>query len=131
MKECACGSGNLYDMCCMMYIKGIVKPVTAEQLMRSRYTAYTLCEVAYILDTTHPSTRRQYNAQSIKEWATSSNWQGLVIISTDKGSVLDTKGYVEFKARYTDAEKQQHIHHEYSRFEKIGDSWFFVEGKVY
>lgn len=131
MKLCACCSGKMYEMCCHVFISGILKPVTAEQLMRSRYTAYTLCDVSYIINTTHPSTRGQYNPKAIKEWAASSIWKKLEIISTNKGASTDTIGHVEFKAYYSDSENQNHIHHEYSTFEKIGTNWFFVEGKVY
>ncbi|WP_026209884.1 YchJ family protein [Cytophaga aurantiaca] len=131
MKLCPCCSGKTYDMCCQTFISGILLPQTAEQLMRSRYTAYTRCEVAYILNTTHPLTRKQYNAESIKAWAASSVWKKLEICSTKKGCASDTIGYVEFKAYYSDAEGDDHIHHEYSSFEKIGAGWLFVEGEVY
>lgn len=109
----------------------MAKPDTAEQLMRSRYTAYARCDVPYIIHTTHPSTRAQYNPKAIKEWAASSVWEKLEIVSTNKGAVTDTIGYVEFKAYYSDSKKQHHIHHEYSTFEKSGTTWFFVEGEVY
>lgn len=118
-------------MCCCIFIKGMAHPDTAEQLMRSRYTAYALCEVDYIMNTTHPSTRRQYTSDGIKQWALSSVWKKLEIISTNKGKLEDTIGYVEFKAYYSDLAGQNHIHHEYSTFKKIGTNWMFVEGKVY
>ena len=131
MKLCACCSGKIYEMCCHVFISGTAHPATAEELMRSRYTAYARCEVSYIIHTTHPSTRNQYNLKAIKEWAASSVWKKLEIISTNKGSAADTIGYVEFKAYYSDSEGQNHIHHEYSTFEKLNANWFFVEGKVY
>ena len=131
MKLCACCSGKMYEMCCHVFISGIIQPMTAEQLMRSRYTAYTLCDVSYIIHTTHPSTRGQYNLKAIKEWATSRIWKKLEIISTNKGISTDSIGHVEFKAYYSDSEDQNHIHQEYTTFEKIGANWFFVEGKVY
>lgn len=131
MKLCACCSGQLYEMCCHVFISGMAKPDTAEQLMRSRYTAYARCEVPYIINTTHPSTRGQYNPKAIKEWATSSVWEKLEIVSTNKGAACDAIGYVEFKAYYSDSKNQHHIHHEYSTFEKLEKTWFFVEGEVY
>ena len=130
MKVCACCSGKMYEMCCHIFINGITYPTTAEQLMRSRYTAYALCEFAYIINTTHPSTRRQYSSKAIKEWAASSVWKKLEIISTNKGTSSDAIGYVEFKAYYSDSEDQNHIHHEFSTFKKIDANWVFVEGKV-
>jgi SEC-C motif-containing protein len=131
MKQCYCCSGLAFDMCCRPLIEDVSKPVTAEALMRSRYTAYATMAVAYIIQTTHLSTRRYYDPPSIKAWAASSVWEKLEIISTEKGMSTDTIGYVEFKAYYTDANLRSQIHHEYSTFKKDGDRWFFVDGKVY
>lgn len=75
MKLCACCSGKMYEICCHVFISGAAWPDTAEQLMRSRYTAYAMCKVSYIIDTTHLSTRGQYNADAIKEWSASSIWK--------------------------------------------------------
>ena len=128
---CACCSGKVYEKCCQIYINGIARPVTAEQLMRSRYTAYARCEVNYIINTTHPSTRGKYSPKAIEEWAISSVWGKLEIISTRKGASQDTIGYVEFKAYYLDSKGQNHLHHEYSTFERLEVNWFFVEGEIY
>lgn len=131
MELCACGTGNEYMDCCGKYISMNAYPLTAEQLMRSRYVAYVKCEISYIIQTTDTSTRSLYNAKSIGEWASTSHWQKLEIISTSEGLEKDTKGYVEFKAYYLDAKNKQNIHHEYSTFKKVKDVWYFVEGKVY
>lgn len=130
MKVCYCHSGKRYESCCQVYLSGSSVPATAEQLMRSRYTAYALHNVEYIIQTTHPSTRKQYDPQSIKAWAESSVWQKLDVLGTRKGTASDTVGYVEFKAYYSDAAQQFHIHHEYSTFKKVNQVWFFVEGNV-
>ncbi|MDW7598315.1 MAG: YchJ family metal-binding protein [Nitrosomonadaceae bacterium] len=55
---CPCGNANKeYTDCCAGYLKGCKDPTTAEALMRSRYTAYTLGNEDYLLSTWHPSTR--------------------------------------------------------------------------
>ena len=128
---CACCSGKVYEKCCQIYINGDSQPATAEQLMRSRYTAYATCEVQYIINTTHPSTRGEYNSKAIKEWATSSVWVKLEIISITKGFSTDTVGYVEFKAYYLDSKGQNCLHHEYSTFWRLDVNWFFVGGEIY
>lgn len=130
VRSCYCCSGSMYDVCCKPFIEDITHPLTAEQLMRSRYTAYVLIDVPYILKTTHPTTREYYNAESIKNWASSSIWEKLEVLSTEKGSERDQIGYVEFKAYYSEKKMIKHIHHEYSLFEKIDTVWYFVEGKV-
>ncbi|MDR1126989.1 MAG: SEC-C domain-containing protein, partial [Treponema sp.] len=49
--DCPCGSGKQYTDCCEPFILGVQKPLTAEALMRSRYTAYTVHAVDYIVST--------------------------------------------------------------------------------
>src|SRR5690349_16210619 len=101
--NCHCCSGKNFEDCCRPFITGTTKPLTAEALMRSRYSAYVTVAVEYILLTTHRSTRKFHNPQAIKEWAQSSLWQKLEIKSTIKGSPTDKKGMVEFKAYYLDS----------------------------
>lgn len=54
---CPCGSGRAAEHCCLPFIHGHALPATAEQLMRSRYTAYALHADDYVLATWHASTR--------------------------------------------------------------------------
>src|SRR5690554_4242474 len=56
---CPCGRNASYGTCCGHWIQGehrLMAP-DAEMLMRSRYTAFTLDELDYLLDTWHISTR--------------------------------------------------------------------------
>ena len=53
---CPCGNGA-YARCCGPFHEGDAVPATAEQLMRSRYSAYALGRHDYVLDTWHASTR--------------------------------------------------------------------------
>lgn len=129
--NCYCCSGEDFADCCQPFLNGNSKPPTAEILMRSRYSAYVLKDVDYILHTTHPSTRKFHDRESIKNWAEQTSWQKLEILSTADGNAKDKKGTVEFKAHYLDADSQPHVHHEYSRFLKESGKWFFVDGKVY
>lgn len=129
--NCYCCSGINFADCCQPFLDGKSKPPTAETLMRSRYSAYVLKDVDYLLHTTHPSTRKCHDRESIKNWAEQTSWQKLEIISTADGNSKDKKGAVEFKAHYLDAGSEPHIHHEYSRFLRELGKWFFVDGKVY
>lgn len=52
---CPCGGPSL-DTCCGPYLAGRAVPQTAEQLMRSRYTAYTQGNEAYLRATWEPRT---------------------------------------------------------------------------
>ena len=128
--DCHCCSGNTFVDCCQPFLERTKKVDTAEVLMRSRYTAYVLVYVNYIMATTHLSTRKLHNPNSIKQWANSSTWQKLEIVSKQAGNTADVIGKVEFKAFYLDANKRAQVHHEHSNFIKENGVWFFVDGLV-
>ncbi len=130
MSLCYCCSGISFEQCCDPIIKEDKAAETAEALMRSRYSAYAVAAVDYLLKTTHVSTRKSYTASSIKKWAVSSKWLKLEILSKEKGTFSDSNGNVEFKAYYLDAKNIPQIHHEYSSFVKENGQWFFVSGEV-
>jgi SEC-C motif domain protein len=128
MKKCPCNSGKNYEACCEPFLTNKALPETAEQLMRSRYTAFTLADVDYLKKTLAPESRTDFDVQSTKKWAESSQWKGLQIVSTEKGQADDKKGQVEFIATYViDGEALDH--HEVSQFRKSDSGqWLFVEG---
>jgi SEC-C motif domain protein len=127
---CPCCSGQPFATCCEPILKGMQPAGTAEALMRSRYTAYVKADVAYLLQSTHPSQRKYYSAKDLLQWATGSQWLRLEILSTQKGQATDTEGKVEFKAYYVDNKAWSQTHHEYSTFKKEGGKWYFVEGEL-
>jgi SEC-C motif-containing protein len=45
--------------------------------MRSRYTAYSKIKVDYLVETTYPSRRSDFDPSSIREWATENEWTQL------------------------------------------------------
>ncbi len=130
MKKCYCDSGKNFADCCQPFLLENAKPQTAEQLMRSRYSAFVTVNVEYILKSTHPLTRKFHNAEQIKTWAESSVWQKLEIVNTENGTEKDKQGTVEFKAYYADSISLANIHHEISNFAKELGKWFFVDGKI-
>lgn len=122
--KCPCGRNKKYEECCKPYIKRVKTPPTAELLMRSRYTAYTMEETDYIWNSHDPETRSEINREDIANWAKSVDWKGLEIIKTKQGKARDKKGIVEFKAYY-EAEGNKQIHHEKSQFIKKSGKWFY------
>ncbi|MBN2617814.1 MAG: YchJ family protein [Spirochaetales bacterium] len=129
MSSCPCGSGKELDVCCKPYISGSAKAPTAEALMRSRYTAYTLVEVDYIVKTHDSKTRDEISKEETKNWAENSQWMGLDIVRVVDGQDKDSTGIVEFKAYY----KQNGIkytHHEEAQFTKKRGDWFFTDSKI-
>ncbi len=121
---CPCGSGAPLEDCCKPLIDGTVPAPTAEALMRSRYTAYTLQDIDYLANTLGPDETRDFDRTATANWARNSNWLGLEILDTRGGSTEDTQGTVEFRARY-ERNAGLHEHHEISRFEKIDGRWLY------
>jgi SEC-C motif-containing protein len=129
MDICPCGSSADYAECCGPIIKGERPAATAEQLMRSRYSAYVKMEIPYILTSLHPDHRSDYDEKSSRAWAESAQWHGITILKTVKGGPDDTEGEVEFSVSYTERGMKQE-HHERSSFQKQGGTWYFTTGKT-
>jgi SEC-C motif-containing protein len=125
---CSCGSQLEYAECCEPLIAGKRPAETAEQLMRSRYTAYVKGSIEYLYETTHPNHRKGYDHEGTREWAQNSKWQGLEIVSS-QGGPDDSVGLVEFIARYLDGDTE-YLHHEEGKFRKLDGAWYFVDGKM-
>lgn len=124
---CPCGSGQLFANCCEPIISRRKEAITAQQLMRSRYTAFTKANVDYLMKSHSAKTRPIKERKSIEKWAKSVNWMGLTIIQTQAGGANDEIGYVEFKALYLENGKPQQIH-EKSLFERENGIWVYVSG---
>ena len=126
--QCPCGSGLPFDRCCGPYLRGDETPPTAEALMRSRYTAYTRGDIAYIEATLAPDRRSAFDAVAAKTWAMRATWSGLRIVSTARGQESDVDGVVSFVATYREGGKTIE-HHEVSQFRRDDDgAWRFAEG---
>ena len=102
-------------------------PETAEQLMRSRYTAYTKGKVDYLLKTHESTSRPTKERNKLLKWMNSVEWLGLVIVKTEKGLATDYAGKVEFRAIFIEDDFTQAIHEE-STFVKNKGSWLYVLG---
>ncbi len=125
-RNCYCGSLKSFKNCCKDFLERTSYPSTAEQLMRSRYSAYCRKEVDYIFDTHDPESRKDSYAD-IEQWANSVEWVRLEILSANKGLDFDHLGTVHFKAYYIQNDKEQ-ILEEKSNFRKEGEQWLYIEG---
>jgi SEC-C motif-containing protein len=123
--ECPCGSGNKYEACCSLIISGNQTATTAEQLMRSRYTAYTCLDVKYLLSTWHVSTRPP---ELVLDAESKPQWLGLKIVNCTDGQPGNSSGTVEFIARYRINGRAQRLH-EVSRFSQENGRWYYLDGK--
>ena len=122
---CLCSSELSYTECCGKYHSGADAPTTAEALMRSRFTAYAMRNVDYLLSSWDKS-KRPAVIDFSKETA---EWQKLQIINVKKGGPQDSKGIVEFKAFYSQ-DGGDYFLHEISRFVKTGQRWRYLDGLI-
>lgn len=93
--------------------------------MRSRFSAFAVGDVGYLLASWHPDTRPA--DLTLDEAIT---WRRLQIVDTDAGGEADDSGVVEFRAQYVHG-GGRHILHERSRFERVKSEWRYLDGELY
>ncbi|MUL46889.1 YchJ family protein [Mycobacterium sp. CBMA293] len=122
-QPCRCDSGMEYADCCGPLHRGERPAATAVALMRSRFTAFALGDVAYLLATWHQSTR-----PARLDLDDGVVWRRLQIVDTESGGADDPTGMVQFRAQYVQ-DGGRHILHERSRFTRDrGGRWLYVDG---
>lgn len=126
--RCPCSSDLSLGHCCGAIISGKKPASTAEQLMRSRYTAFCMADIDYLIATMRNKATENFDPISTKKWAERVKWIDLKIIETRQGQTDDTIGWVEFKARYKESGKM-HCIHELSEFHKIEGNWYYTSGQ--
>ncbi|WP_028536912.1 YchJ family protein [Paludibacterium yongneupense] len=124
---CPCGLGPSYEQCCGRYLASGVPAPTAEALMRSRYTAYTRADEAYLLASWHASTRP--TALGLAEEGAAVKWLELTVLSREAGGENDSAGTVRFVARYKAGGRACRLS-ETSRFVREGGRWYYLDGDV-
>lgn len=125
---CPCGSGLNYAQCCQALHLGKAVAGTAEQLMRSRYSAFAVGDADYLMKTLHPKSRQQDTLASLQQSISRQHWLQLNIVDTAAGGKNDTTGVVEFVAGY-ESDGQQAYLHERSRFAKMDGLWYYLDGE--
>jgi SEC-C motif-containing protein len=93
---------------------------TAEQLMRSRYSAFGVGDAAYLLRTWHPSGRPARLGLDSK-----TRWVRLEVLETTGGSVVHTEGTVRFRAHYVERGNPGELE-ENSRFVRFEGRWVYA-----
>lgn len=123
--NCYCESIETYADCCEKAHKDITKALTAEQLMRSRYSAFVLANGNYLMQSHHSKTRPILRKKSIVKWTKSVQWIKLEVLETSKGLQNDTEGTVTFNAHFNKNGKEAIIH-EKSAFIKENNHWTYL-----
>jgi SEC-C motif-containing protein len=109
-----------FSACCGPFLEENIPAPDAETLMRSRYSAFVLGDLAYLLTTWHASTR-----PSDLTLDPAAKWLGLEVRSH---RLLDADhAEVEFVARCREAGRATRLH-ERSRFVRASGRWCYVDG---
>lgn len=121
---CPCGRPAAYAACCGRWHDGTARlgAPDAESLMRSRYAAYVLGLVPYLLDTWHPSTR-----PAVLELDAATKWLGLEVRA--RAQPDEAHATVEFVARCRTHGRATRLH-ETSRFVREAGRWLYVDGTL-
>jgi len=128
--RCPCGREADYKNCCQLLHRGIAKATGAEQLMRSRYSAFAMNEYQYLIETHHPDTRGSMSLSTLADSNRGTKWLCLQILST-------TNKTVNFRAYFQSPVSQKgtplqyekiDVLHENSRFLVEGNRWYYFDG---
>jgi SEC-C motif-containing protein len=120
---CPCDSGLLYADCCGPWHAGLAlgqHAPTPEALMRSRYSAYVIGLLDYLLATWHASSSPgDLELPPVK-------WLGLEV---RHAQTAGDAGVVEFVARCREGGRAQRMH-ETSRFVREDGRWYYIDGQM-
>lgn len=122
---CPCNNTKSYQACCQALHDGKSTASSAEQLMRSRYSAFVIGNIAYLIATLHPDKRQTDDEAILSQTIEDTHWLGLKIIRHKSAGNIAT---VEFVAFYQDQPIGQL--HERSNFIKLDKHWFYVDGEM-
>ena len=121
---CECGL-KAADVCCRAIHSGSRPALTAEELMRSRYTAYCIKNEPYLLATWHPSKCPETLNLAADQ---STKWLGLDV---RKHLTKGDEATVEFVARFKEGGGPAFRLHEASRFVREKGNWYYVDGDIF
>lgn len=129
---CPCNSSQPYKACCAPYHKGQPAP-TPEALMRSRYSAYAVGDVDYIMATTHPD-NGGYMAdkaawrKQLRAYVNATDFLGLLVHERNTDADGE-RGTVRFSAALAQNGLPAPFS-ETSVFVRVKGRWLYRSGKV-
>lgn len=146
--HCYCQSGQKFNECCAPYIQGLRLPAKAEQLMRSRFSAY--CDgsanaLLYLANSYHPLSQTDNPLSEITAFAKAAHFIRLEVISASDELALPEQ--LQHLRSLTDATIRLHcatVHfkvyfilhdklyllEELSRFIQTNNQWSYLDGTL-
>ncbi|MBJ9986434.1 YchJ family protein [Acinetobacter sp. S40] len=125
--RCPCGQGDYVSCCEPLHLKTAVVH-SAEQLMRSRYSAFALQKIDYLIETTALGQQPFLDRAAIADWSRQNQWLKLEVLQ-HQPKIGKNHASVEFKAHYHDGKTVQ-VHHELSYFVQHQMQWYFLDPTV-
>lgn len=123
---CHCGNNLMFEQCCAPFIKQTTKPDNAEQLMRSRFTAFKLRQHQYIIDTQRLDNQPPATVDSFD---LSIEWLGLYVLAHHTGG-NKSQQQVEFVAFFKGGSSNRvEQMHELSSFQLKQGQWMYTSGQ--
>lgn len=119
---CPCNPNKSYKNCCQKAHINIKTVASAEELMRSRYSAFVLADIQHLHKSHHSTTRlskKEY--KELENWTKSVKWVKLEIQNT-------TENTVHFKAYFIENGNIEVIE-EHSTFCKENNYWVYLNAK--
>lgn len=126
INNCFCGNPVLFEQCCQPILAGQKEAKNAEQLMRSRFTAYVAGNFEYILKTYAAKQRTKLSVSELAKSAEGSKWLKLDVLAHRPNT---TAAQVEFKAFYK-VDSQFFVMHELSDFILEQGKWRYTTGAM-
>lgn len=117
---CPCGRPLTYEQCCRPLHTGDKQAMTAEQVMRARYSAFATGHRGFLIDSWHSTTLPEdVRLDPAQEWTS------LDVLATTGGGMLDQDGTVEFDAHWRRGDRRGQLH-EVSRFLREHGRWVYL-----
>jgi SEC-C motif domain protein len=124
-KQCPCCSGLQYEDCCLPIISG-KDALTAEALVRSRYTAFVVKSLDHVENTHASEIKNDFNRAEAERLADECEWKSLRI---NKATETGDEAEVEYIVQ-VGREGVTHTKATRSQFRRENNQWFYVSTKA-
>jgi len=130
MQSCFCQKNKPYPHCCQPFHLGLNDPITAKDLLYSRYAAYRCNHADYIKRTSSVLALENVDYQAILN--SQDTWTGLKVLDEKAGKCLDSEGQIRFQAFYRPfGKKKEQGFEECSLFIREQGRWVYQEALDY
>ena len=97
--------------------------------MRSRYTAFCMANIDYLIATHHPTQRQADERQTLASTIADTRWFSLRVLGRDRSKEAVGVGTVEFVAFYQSQGNFGQLH-ERSQFIRQDNRWYYHHGVI-